>query len=319
MVPRNNAPHRYMGSFYMSKRRKKLEEIQKKNIKMDYFLRNYLLLNLEEHYKSFDLADVNDKMNNFEAFLENSNIKYKTHAHFLKWCNDLKTLSKDLEEKNKNGDYIHMITTITNNYHIVLKENLQKQASIYEQYRNLKLKLEHSKVKLNLLKKEIKNVNFCLKKNKVIKNNTEGENLLDHLRLLNDELNCLLLEKNTLNVKLSLLENDLFAIQSYISLIQNNLKGFESRLYIINNQDIIHNIINKVIPICYDEISISDIRNGLVIIVTDKEKHKQAYVNPFRIDELNHLYFNMLGEDARFLTSDSEKKYTLIRKEDYND
>ena len=74
-----------------------------------------------------------------------------------------------------------------------------------------------------------------------------------------------------------------------------------------------------MIPICLDEISIGDIRNGLVIIVTDKENHKQAYVNPFRIDELDHLYFNMLGEDARFLTSEKEKKYALIRKEDYND
>lgn len=319
MVPRNNAPHRYMGSFYMSKKSEKLEKIQKKNIKMDYFLRNYLLLNLEEHYESFDLDSVNDKINNFEVFLKNSNIKYKTHASFIKWCNDLKALSKDLEEKNKNSDYIHMITTITNNYHIILKENLKKQTSIYEQYRDLKIKYEHSRTKFSLLKKEIKNVNFYLKKNKLIKNNTECEKLLDRLRYLNAELNCSRLEKDDLNVTLNRVEEELFAVKSYINLIQKNLKGFESRLYIINNQDIIHNIINKVMPICYDEISVSDIRNGLVIIVTDAEKHKQAYVNPFRIDELNHLYFNMLGEDARFLTNESEKKYTLIREEDRND
>lgn len=303
----------------MSKKSEKLEKIQKKNIKMDYFLRNYLLLNLEEHYESFDLDSVNDKINNFEVFLKNSNIKYKTHASFIKWCNDLKALSKDLEEKNKNSDYIHMITTITNNYHIILKENLKKQTSIYEQYRDLKIKYEHSRTKFSLLKKEIKNVNFYLKKNKLIKNNTECEKLLDRLRYLNAELNCSRLEKDDLNVTLNRVEEELFAVKSYINLIQKNLKGFESRLYIINNQDIIHNIINKVMPICYDEISVSDIRNGLVIIVTDAEKHKQAYVNPFRIDELNHLYFNMLGEDARFLTNESEKKYTLIREEDRND
>lgn len=308
-----------MRSFYMRKRRKKLEGIQQKNIKMDYFLRNYFLLNLEEHYESFDLASVNDKMNDFETFLENSNIKYKTHAHFLNWCKDLKAISQDLEEKNKNGDYIHMITTITNNYRIVLKESFQKQESVFKQYEKLKLELEHLRVKMSLLKNEIKNVNFYLKKNEVIKNDSECEELLDHLRNLNEELNSLLLEKNTLNSNMNLIEKDLFAIQSYIYLIQKNLQDFESRLYIINNQDIIHNIINKVIPICLDEISIGDIRNGLVIIVTDKEKHKQAYVNPFRIDELDHLYFNMLGEDARFLTSEKEKKYTLIRKEDKND
>ena len=306
-----------MRSFYMRKRRKKLEGIQQKNIKMDYFLRNYFLLNLEEHYESFDLASVNDKMNDFERFLENSNIKYKTHHHFITWCEQLKSDLQDLEEKNGNEEYVTMVTHITHNYRVILSETLKKQRKSYDQYMVLKVDWDHLKLRLPLLKKKIKQVNSYLQKNKRRKNTQEYDKLLDEIRSVNKELNELLLQKKMVEEYMNILQEQFLTIQSYIHLIQKNLKKFENRLYIIHNQDIIRNMINKVRPICLDEISKSDIQNGLILLVTDSENHKQAYVNPYRVDELNHLYMNMLGEDARYLTN--EKKYTLVRKEDKND
>lgn len=302
----------------MSKRERKIKEVQKKNITMDYFLRNYFLLDIENNYESVDLNTVSNKINEFENFLENNNIKCKTHADFIKWCNDLKVILKDVEEKNKNGEYEYIIKKIVDKYKLIIDEQISKKQKLEDKLNKLELDMNNFSNKINLLKKDIKNNNFLLKKSKVIKNNELHEEVLDKIKTRNIELNELLFEQNIITVKINLLKDDLFACNSYISLSKKRIQEFSSRLYIINSKNIINNIINRVMPISYDDISVNDVYSGLIIIVTDKEKNKQAYVNPFRIDELNNMYLNMLGEDVRYL-SVPEKCYKLIREEDYNE
>ena len=76
----------------MGKKKKKIERVQSKRIKMDYYLRNYFLIDMEYNYDNLDLNNVNDKINEFENFLNNNKIKQKTHSRFIRWCNNLKNI-----------------------------------------------------------------------------------------------------------------------------------------------------------------------------------------------------------------------------------
>ncbi len=303
----------------MGKRERKIKEVQKKNIKMDYFLRNYFLLDIENNYESVDLNIVSNRINEFEMFLENNNVNTKTHANFIKWSEDLKVILNDLEEKNKNGKYEQIVKEIVKKYELISSEQISKKKKLVDELNKYEVEFNNLQNKISLLKRDIKNNNFLLKKNKVIKNNELYDEILEKIRTNNIELNNLLITYNSLLIKINLIKEDLFTCNSYISLIRKRLQDFSSRLYIINNKNIINNIINRLMPISFDDISVNDIYSGLVIIVTDKEKHKQAYVNPFRIDELNNMYLNMLGEDVRYLNTEKEKNYELKREDDYNE
>ena len=303
----------------MSKRERKIKEVQKKNIKMDYFLRNYFLLDIENNYESVDLNIVSNRINEFEMFLENNNVNTKTHANFIKWSEDLKVILNDLEEKNKNGKYEQIVKEIVKKYELISSEQISKKKKLVDELNKYEVEFNNLQNKISLLKRDIKNNNFLLKKNKVIKNNELYDEILEKIRTNNIELNNLLITYNSLLIKINLIKEDLFTCNSYISLIRKRLQDFSSRLYIINNKNIINNIINRLMPISFDDISVNDVYSGLVIIVTDKEKHKQAYVNPFRIDELNNMYLNMLGEDVRYLNTEKEKNYELKREDDYNE
>ena len=303
----------------MGKRERKIKEVQKKNIKMDYFLRNYFLLDIENNYESVDLNIVSNRINEFEMFLENNNVNTKTHANFIKWSEDLKAILNDLEEKNKNGKYEQIVKEIVKKYELISSEQISKKKKLVDELNKYEVEFNNLQNKISLLKRDIKNNNFLLKKNKVIKNNELYDEILEKIRTNNIELNNLLITYNSLLIKINLIKEDLFTCNSYISLIRKRLQDFSSRLYIINNKNIINNIINRLMPISFDDISVNDIYSGLVIIVTDKEKHKQAYVNPFRIDELNNMYLNMLGEDVRYLNTEKEKNYELKREDDYNE
>ena len=303
----------------MSKRERKIKEVQKKNITMDYFLRNYFLLDIENNYESVDLNTVSNKINEFENFLENNNVNTKTHANFIKWSEDLKVILNDLEEKNKNGKYEQIVKEIVKKYELISSEQISKKKKLVDELNKYEVEFNNLQNKISLLKRDIKNNNFLLKKNKVIKNNELYDEILEKIRTNNIELNNLLITYNSLLIKINLIKEDLFTCNSYISLIRKRLQDFSSRLYIINNKNIINNIINRLMPISFDDISVNDVYSGLVIIVTDKEKHKQAYVNPFRIDELNNMYLNMLGEDVRYLNTEKEKNYELKREDDYNE
>ena len=303
----------------MGKRERKIKEVQKKNIKMDYFLRNYFLLDIENNYESVDLNVVSNRINEFEMFLENNNVNTKTHANFIKWSEDLKAILNDLEEKNKNGKYEQIVKEIVKKYELISSEQISKKKKLVDELNKYEVEFNNLQNKISLLKRDIKNNNFLLKKNKVIKNNELYDEILEKIRTNNIELNNLLITYNSLLIKINLIKEDLFTCNSYISLIRKRLQDFSSRLYIINNKNIINNIINRLMPISFDDISVNDIYSGLVIIVTDKEKHKQAYVNPFRIDELNNMYLNMLGEDVRYLNTEKEKNYELKREDDYNE
>ena len=303
----------------MGKRERKIKEVQKKNIKMDYFLRNYFLLDIENNYESVDLNVVSNRINEFEMFLENNNVNTKTHANFIKWSEDLKAILNDLEEKNKNGKYEQIVKEIVKKYELISSEQISKKKKLVDELNKYEVEFNNLQNKISLLKRDIKNNNFLLKKNKVIKNNELYDEILEKIRTNNIELNNLLITYNSLLIKINLIKEDLFTCNSYISLIRKRLQDFSSRLYIINNKNIINNIINRLMPISFDDISVNDIYSGLVIIVTDKEKHKQAYVNPFRIDKLNNMYLNMLGEDVRYLNTEKEKNYELKREDDYNE
>ena len=301
----------------MGKKKKKIERVQSKRIKMDYYLRNYFLIDMEYNYDNLDLNNVNDKINEFENFLNNNKIKQKTHSRFIRWCNNLKNISKDLEEKNKNGEYEKVIRKFIKDYKETIDFQKKLKNDLEIRIKKIELQIEQLNKKSNLLKKVIRDQNFNLNKSKILKNKKSYDDILEIIKEKNIELNEILDQYSILDIEFRDLKKKVYAYDAYISLYSDRLNEFENRLYIINNQNIINNIANKVIPIGLDDISYGDIYSGLVIVVTDSENNKQAYVNPFRIDELNNRYLNMLGEDVRYLNK--EKNYKFIREDDYNE
>ena len=303
----------------MNKKTKRFEKVQKKNITMDYFLRNYFLLNLENEYEKTDFENVDSKMNEFESFLENNNIKQKTHTSFIKWCNDLDLILKDLEAKESNGQYVEIIKKMIENYQCTLDENITKKNKLIKYLFDLGTKISDLKKRINLLKKKVKSNNLLLKRFIVIDDMNNYNEILEENNKIRSEIDKLFIEIESLKKKINSNTTNLDTYDVYIALIEERLKEFKKRLYIIKNKDIIKNIINKVVPISFEDISINEVYNGLVVIVTDKENKKQAYVNPFRIGELNNMYLNMLGEDVRFLSDDTDKSYKLKKEGDYNE
>lgn len=303
----------------MNKKTKRFEKVQKKNITMDYFLRNYFLLNLENEYEKTDFENVDSKMNEFESFLENNNIKQKTHTSFIKWCNDLDLILKDLETKESNGQYVEIIKKMIENYQCTLDESINKKNKLIKYLFDLGTKISDLKKRINLLKKKVKSNNLLLKRFIVIDDMNNYNEILEENNKIRSEIDKLFIEIESLKKKINSNTTNLDTYDVYIALIEERLKEFKKRLYIINNKDIIKNIINKVVPISFEDISINEVYNGLVVIVTDKENKKQAYVNPFRIGELNNMYLNMLGEDVRFLSDDTDKSYKLKKEGDYNE
>lgn len=303
----------------MNKKTKRFEKVQKKNITMDYFLRNYFLLNLENEYEKTDFENVDSKMNEFESFLENNNIKQKTHTSFIKWCNDLDLILKDLETKESNGQYVEIIKKMIENYQCTLDESINKKNKLIKYLFDLGTKISDLKKRINLLKKKVKSNNLLLKRFIVIDDMNNYNEILEENNKIRSEIDKLFIEIEDLKKKINSNTTNLDTYDVYIALIEERLKEFKKRLYIIKNKDIIKNIINKVVPISFEDISINEVYNGLVVIVTDKENKKQAYVNPFRIGELNNMYLNMLGEDVRFLSDDTSKSYKLKKEGDYNE
>ena len=303
----------------MNKKTKRFEKVQKKNIKMDYFLRNYFLLNLENEYEKTDFENVDSKMNEFESFLENNNIKQKAHTSFIKWCNDLDLILKDLETKESNGQYVEIIKKMIENYQCTLDESINKKNKLIKYLFDLGTKISDLKKRINLLKKKVKSNNLLLKRFIVIDDMNNYNKILEENNKIRSEIDKLFIEIESLKKKINSNTTNLDTYDVYIALIEERLKEFKKRLYIIKNKDIIKNIINKVVPISFEDISINEVYNGLVVIVTDKENKKQAYVNPFRIGELNNMYLNMLGEDVRFLSDDTDKSYKLKKEGDYNE
>ena len=303
----------------MNKKTKRFEKVQKKNITMDYFLRNYFLLNLENEYEKTDFENVDSKMNEFESFLENNNIKQKAHTSFIKWCNDLDLILKDLETKESNGQYVEIIKKMIENYQCTLDESINKKNKLIKYLFDLGTKISDLKKRINLLKKKVKSNNLLLKRFIVIDDMNNYNKILEENNKIRSEIDKLFIEIESLKKKINSNTTNLDTYDVYIALIEERLKEFKKRLYIIKNKDIIKNIINKVVPISFEDISINEVYNGLVVIVTDKENKKQAYVNPFRIGELNNMYLNMLGEDVRFLSDDTDKSYKLKKEGDYNE
>ena len=303
----------------MNKKTKRFEKVQKKNITMDYFLRNYFLLNLENEYEKTDFENVDSKMNEFESFLENNNIKQKTHTSFIKWCNDLDLILKDLEAKESNGQYVEIIKKMIENYQCTLDENITKKNKLIKYLFDLGTKISDLKKCINLLRKKVKSNNLLLKRFIVIDDMNNYNEILEENNKIRSEIDKLFIEIESLKKKINSNTTNLDTYDVYIALIEERLKEFKKRLYIIKNKDIIKSIINKVVPISFEDISINEVYNGLVVIVTDKENKKQAYVNPFRIEELDNMYLNMLGEDVRFLSDDTDKSYKLKKEGDYNE
>lgn len=320
------------------KTKKPRNEIRKNRIVNHYktftledFIYLYYQFNLEDITRDLTVEETIKRTDDFRDFIKNANIQNKTHRSFLNYCFDLKRFI----EKNNNPQYYQFIVDWTTKYEEEWTLALQKQEQIEQEINRLQTKLVGLDVRrskyIELKKSSEKEIERLKKTRKrVHKEHGEGiKNLIDESI---DFTKKFVVESDRTLQEISHMKKDLqqevyskkeisSLYREQMSILYNRLCQFKERLYALEHIDIIEAISGNVEPLEFDYLSHDLFDNGCAVLVSDCSHQVVPYKNPYRKDDFDSRYKNMLGEDIREIFDHSKKvkQYKLIREEDYND
>lgn len=281
MVPRNNAPHRYMGSFYMKNNRHDKKNRMGKNyrnvklISLTWFLKNYYQLSLNDNTLTLDKVEIDNEMNAFEQFLETNCESLKSHNSFWKW---IELLKRKLEKLNKieNTDFYQShLENLFKNYESSL-ESYNKE-ELEECIRLLTKKIQAYRSTSSISAMECSDDRLM--------QNRHQERLLKELQHACD-----------LQHMINIYESDI-------------MKDMKNELYVLKHRKLVENLVCNLYLVDESDISREDVLTGCVLFVQDEANHVIPYLNPYRIEEYKKKYQTMSGD---YFPYDIQK--TLLKK-----
>lgn len=130
-------------SKHKSSRKKEFVNYQRKEITLEWFLRNYFVYTNDSTKLNVDT--VEKRLDTFDELLSISPCSYNTHQDFLKWVDKLKSIYKNIQTINNLDEYQELVQKVIINYQTALEELSKRGESIYTRKRELSLMVTPSK------------------------------------------------------------------------------------------------------------------------------------------------------------------------------
>lgn len=290
-----------------------------RSLTFEEFLYYYYQYNIENIKTGITLEESLEESMLFQKFVNDMNIKEKTHHSFLAYCMNLGRLLKKEEDPN---------------YSIYIQQLLKK---CQDSYKQLLIEANQYKEEIKVIQDQIKKIDkqrksyakvtsqlhADLQKLRSSKKMTESLQALNEVSIIqnkqilstiNVDLQQLSLDRRNLQYKLETVRYAKARNQEQCSIVKKNLTAFESRQYALTHTDLIKNIINNMIPLEIDDIDRNMIFSGLAILVKDGHGNILPYANPYCLEQVEWYYHNMLGEDIRDVLWEEEPKEKVLKR-----